>query len=188
MNPKHSAANCYGQLFLYSAHAHVKCDHVKCFAPVIPCIHINSAWSKLIFRLWIDYCMQYWYGFRCNFHEEFISLIICFIFSLQKILKNSVSEFKNVNCVLGNCQLFNPTEFPKVTAVWPMVWNGKPYHWSMEISLCVKTGVWDPKQIVHCSWSQVSGRTLYWERINVIRRSDESMYITYGFTMGYQNN
>ena len=57
--------------------------------------------------------MQFWYEFRCIFHEEFISLIIFFIFSHEKILKISVSEFEYVDCDLGNCQWANPAELHK---------------------------------------------------------------------------
>ena len=65
--------------------------------------------------------MQFWYEFRCTFHVEFISFIVCFISSLQKILKISVSEFKNVGCDFGNCQWFNPAKLHKVIVLWPMI-------------------------------------------------------------------
>ena len=64
--------------------------------------------------------MQFWYEFRCTFHVEFISFIVCFISSLQTILKISVIEFKNVGFDFGNCQCFNPAKLNKVIVLWPM--------------------------------------------------------------------
>ena len=64
--------------------------------------------------------MQFGYGFRCTFYEEFVSFIVFFIFSLYTIIRISVKEFKNVGCGLGNCQWPNPAELHKVTTHWPM--------------------------------------------------------------------
>ena len=86
----------------------------------IPYLHINLISSKLVIQPSIEYCMQFWYGFRCTFHVEFISFIVCFISSLQTILKISVIEFKNVGFDFGNCQCFNPAKLNKVIVLWPM--------------------------------------------------------------------